>query len=113
MGTLPASIGLANTAIDWDGHKWTIILWPLPSDRNQRLALMLHESFHRIQDAIHGQSREPSSRRLDGRYYLQLEWRALTAALKSGMTGQRRAVEMNEGLAEIYGRSSKRRASVS
>jgi hypothetical protein len=129
-GTLPASIGLANTAVDWNGQKWTMILWPLPGDREQRLALMFHESFHRIQGDLGLPMASPANAHLDildGRYYLQLEFRALAAALKSEGSLQRRAaadavafrrqrralfptaasteraLEMNEGLAEYTG----------
>jgi hypothetical protein len=129
-GTLPANIGLANTAVDWNNQKWTMLLWPLPSDPQQRLALMLHESFHRIQADLGLPMTNPDNPHLDtleGRYYLQLEYRALAAALQSTADAQRRAIadaiafrrlrrslfpnasvterqlEMNEGLAEYTG----------
>ena len=71
-----------------------MILWPLPTDRNQRLALMLHESFHRIQDSLGLPMSNPDNPHLDtldGRYYLQLEYRALSAALQSEGVAQRQA----------------------
>lgn len=129
-GTLPQNVGLANTAVDWNGKKWTMILWPLPLDPNQRLSLMIHESFHRIQGSLGLPMSSPDNPHLDtlaGRYYLQLEWRALAAALHSTGAAQRKAaadaiafrrlrrnmfsgaatserlLEMNEGLAQYTG----------
>ncbi len=85
-GTLPASMGVANTAVDWNGVKWTMLLWPVPADPSQRLSLMLHESFHRVQEQVGFPMANPSNAHLDtldGRYWFQLELRALTAALRS------------------------------
>jgi hypothetical protein len=129
-GAFPKSLGLANTAIDWNGGKWSMILWPLPEDRNQRIALILHESFHRVQATLGLPMTDPPNSHLDtleGRYWMQLEWRALSAALQSEGEARRkaaadavrfrrqrralfpesaeteRALEMNEGLAEYTG----------
>jgi hypothetical protein len=125
--TLPASIGIANTAVDWKGERWTMLRLPLPSDPYARRVLLAHESFHRIQ----GELGFPGGREggnahldtLDGRYWLQLEWRALSAALTGDDRGladalafraerrrlfpnaaaEERELEMHEGLAEYTG----------
>lgn len=132
VGMLPANQNVANTAFDWSGVRWTQMLWPIPSDERLRATLMVHELFHRIQ----GQLKLPAMKagdnahldELEGRYYMQLEWRALARALEehAGVgvaTGVRdallfraeryriypraaaeeRALEMNEGLAEYTG----------
>ncbi|MGH9423271.1 MAG: hypothetical protein ACRD3J_25070 [Thermoanaerobaculia bacterium] len=78
--TLPKEIGIANTAVDWDGVYWTMIAGPLPDDPFARKMLLAHESFHRIQKGIGFPQAEAANAHLDsvdGRYWLQLEWRAL------------------------------------
>jgi len=104
---------------------------PLPADRQQRDALLMHEAFHRIQrDRL-----PPPNAALpdhldsyDGRVALRLEWRALTRALEAhgetqataildalafrawrrdrveGAAQRENALEINEGLAEYTGR---------
>ena len=125
--TLPQSIGIANTSIEWGGKRWTMIMLPLPTDTYLRRVLLAHESFHRIQPQLHlGRGIEGGNVHLDtieGRYLLQLEWRALAAALQGDRralddalafrarrrqifpkaAAEERALMMNEGLAEYTG----------
>ncbi len=129
-GRLPGEQMPANTALDWAGERWTMLLWPLPEHPRRRRALVLHESWHRIQDRIGLPARAAGNEHLDefeARFWLQLEWRALRAALTG--FGERRAqaagdavafrrrrqtlypkalaeepaLELNEGLAEYTG----------
>lgn len=129
-GTLPSSINIANTATDWAGVKWTMIMLPLPENRDKRAALFAHEMWHRIQEQLGFASSGATNDHLDtrdGRYWLQLEWRALAAALRSKgpaelaaitdaeifrarrhqlfpkSTEEERSMEINEGLAEYTG----------
>lgn len=86
VGTLPASEVIANTAFTWSGIHWTQVAWPLPEDANQRAVLLMHEAFHRIQDEVGLPARDADNAHLDsldGRYLMQLEWRALARALTS------------------------------
>ncbi len=96
IGTLPASVILANTSIAWSGIRWSEILWPVPGDADQRHVMLAHEMFHRIQPALKMTLVEGDNRHLDtleGRYLLQLEWRALAAALRApAATARRQAV---------------------
>jgi hypothetical protein len=128
VGTLPAEVNIANTAVEWAGVRWTQIAWPLPDDADARGALMLHELFHRIQDTIGFPATAAGADNahlatLDGRYHLVLELRALARALRATDDAERRAaiadalafraargagasedaLEMNEGLAEYTG----------
>ena len=83
-GRLPNEINIANTATDWAGVKWTMIMLPLPEEKNRRATLMAHEMWHRIQEEIGFPASGAANNHLetrDGRYWLQLEWRALAAAL--------------------------------
>src|SRR5208282_875286 len=131
-GKLPSEIGVANTALQWAGVHWTMVIWTLPAYRHERAALMMHECFHRVQDQLGLPARDVVNSQLDtreGRIWLQLEWRALERALADFDDPERRvgaltdallfrawrrslfpgaaekedALEMNEGLAEYTG----------
>ena len=96
VGKLPDRINIANTAMTWAGVKWTMIMWPLPSNERARARLMFHELFHRVQDDLGLPASSPSNGHLDtleGRIWLQLEWRALAAALSKTGDESRNAVE--------------------
>lgn len=127
--TLPASIGIANTSVMWNGERWTMVMWPLPADAAERRALLAHESFHRIQEELGFPATGPSNAHLDtlhGRVLMRLEWRALARALRdpqqrvkaigdalmfrarrhalaAGAAEDERLLEMHEGLAEWSG----------
>ena len=130
-GTLPPSEGIANTATNWAGVHWTMIMWgALGRFRQDRVRLMMHECFHRVQDEVGLPAIDAVNNHLDtmdGRIWLQLEWRALDRALRSSGLARRQAVadalafrdhrraliasaakaenalERNEGLAEFTG----------
>lgn len=129
-GTLPPEAVVANTATEWAGVKWTMVMWPLPEERQPRVQLLLHESFHRVQEALKLPGANPANAQLeqkDGRIWLRLEWRALERALQEQGAARRTAVadallfrrhrqalfpsavteelalEINEGLAEYTG----------
>lgn len=130
-GTLPDRINIANTAVDWQGKKWTMLIWPLPDDRIDRARLLAHEMFHRIQDVAGFPASNPANAHLDfqkARTWIRLEWRALAAALTAasdeartqalqdaivfrecrrekmiGAAGDEDALELNEGIAEYTG----------
>jgi hypothetical protein len=130
-GRLPEEINIANTATEWAGVKWTMIMWgALSANKYGRARLMLHEMFHRIQSDIGFPASNPSNNHLDtmeARIWLQLEWRALREAVTHLGAKRRqaakdailfrlyrrelfpqggveeRALEMNEGLAEYTG----------
>lgn len=94
VGTLPESVIIANTPTQWSGLRWTQLLWPLPTDKAQRQVLIAHELFHRIQPELKLTRNEVGNRHLDtldGRYLLQLEWRALARALQAPTPQQKQA----------------------
>ena len=95
LGTLPASIVVANTAFALDGERWSMVMWPLPDDPIARGILVMHESWHRVQDGVGLPAANPPNDHLDsadGRYWLQLEWRALARALVATGAARRTAV---------------------
>lgn len=131
-GILPNEINIANTAFDWNGKRWTMVILPLPNDYNERLNLLTHELFHRIQPEIgFANLVEKQSNHLDdlnGRIFLKLELEALKKALitddestkqkhiqdallfrnyryinYSGAKENENTLELNEGLAEYTG----------
>jgi len=131
-GTLPTRFNVANTAVRWAGRRWSMLLWPLPADHAERLTLLAHESFHRLQPALGFTIPELSNAHLDqeaGRGYLRLELAALRQALQAATPAQAQArtraalsfraarrrrypaaaaaaenaLELNEGLAEYTG----------
>jgi hypothetical protein len=85
VGRAPDDIPLANTSFEWAGRSWAIVRLPLPPDRFDRTALLIHESFHRIQAALGLSGPDLLSPHLDqrdGRYWLRLELHALAEALQ-------------------------------
>jgi hypothetical protein len=130
-GNLPDSFPVANTAIEWEGMRWTMVQWPLPQATLSRDRLLAHEMFHRIEPALGIPTKDAVNGHLDskdGRIWILLEWRALAAALSArsdeaqesaiadallfrrhrqelfaGSSTQERALELNEGLAEYTG----------
>ena len=129
VGKLPQDINVASTTAPWAGVKWTMIVWPLPGDPNDRGISMAHELWHRVQNDLGLPMSNPANAHLDsleGRIWLQLEWRALKKALQGGPEHHRAvedaltfrayrrrlfpeaapeetALELNEGLAEYTG----------
>ena len=130
VGTLPREISPANTAFDWAGVHWTMVVWPVSEFRQARERLLLHECFHRLQEKLGLPARDAVNAHLDtlnGRIWIQMEWRALERALResgparkaaiadallfrayrrslfAGSGGKENALELNEGLSEYTG----------
>jgi len=83
-GALPDDLIVANTAVDWEGRRWTLLAWPLPAQAVPRARLLLHELFHAAQAELGFPAANAACGHLDtleGRIWLQLEWRALAEAL--------------------------------
>jgi hypothetical protein len=83
-GILPNNVNIANTAINWSGKSWAMIILPLPENKQERLDLLSHELFHRSQPILGYKMDNPANNHLDqkeGRVYLRLELEALRQAL--------------------------------
>ena len=130
-GKLPENILASNTAIEWEGKRWTMVQWPRPQNELARNLLLAHEMFHRVEPSLGIPVRDAVNEHLDslpGRLWTFLEWRALSAALSApsgqlqatavadallfrrhreelfpGSSAQEQALELNEGLAEYTG----------
>lgn len=100
-GLLPKEVNVANTATEWAGVRWTMLMWPLGADEaKERGVLLMHELFHRIQPALYLLASGPDCGHLDtheGRIWLRLEFRALRTALAT--SGQARRTALQEALA--------------
>ncbi len=130
VGTASPELGVANTATKWAGVEWTMVMWPVPQYKQPRMRLMLHECFHRVQAEIGLEGKDAQNEHLDsleGRIWLQMEWRALEHAFWQQGEERKRdvadalyfrnyrrslfpaadakedALEMNEGMAEYTG----------
>lgn len=127
----PRVLGYANAALEWGEERWSTFVWQMipAEDARARGRLMLHELFHRVQPdlGLHIPSTKAAPDHLDtqeGRYWIQLEWRALASALGSSSSERtealrdalsfrryrrsmfedaaesERVIEINEGLAQ-------------
>lgn len=131
-GAVPPLVGLVNAPVQWGGQTWAAFVWSMvPADDPQlRGRLLVHELFHRVQRDMGMFLMQPANDHLDqleGRYWLRLEWRALSRALGSdgperqgaiadalafrarrralhpGMAVREHADEIREGLAQYTG----------
>lgn len=96
LGTLPKDKPIANAPVEWAGLRWAMVMTLFVTDvEAERVALVTHESFHCLQKElglwVMGEENEHLET-LEGRVLLQLEWRALLAALRAGGTERREAV---------------------
>jgi hypothetical protein len=96
-GVLPADQDVAKAA-EWGGVRWIPLYWPLPPESGERATLLMRESFRRVRPALALPAPHAADTShldtLDGRYLLQLEWRALAKALEAqNERGARSAAE--------------------
>jgi hypothetical protein len=92
----------ADGPVSWGGLRW--FAWPsfmLPADdQDARQQIMLHGLFHRIQPELELTASDGFNEHLDtleGRVWMQLEWRALRRAVES--SGSDRAEAITDALA--------------
>lgn len=96
LGRLPSDFLIANTSVRWGGEEWAMVSLPLPLDQFQRLRLLAHESFHRVQPALGLRVSDTPSSHLEsesGRLWLRMEVRALAEALRAQGTAGRSAAK--------------------
>jgi len=98
----PHGLGFLNAPVTWGGTRWSTYMWTWipPSDAQERGVLFIHELFHRVQPDLKlmaGVAENDHLDTLDGRYWIQLEWRALSRALAS--SGAARAAAIGDALA--------------
>lgn len=101
-GTPPRFPGFVDGPVTWGGVRW--FSWPSSMLANntddERQQVMLHGLFHRIQPELGFTADNGSNEHLDtleGRVWMQLEWRALRRALES--SGDDRAEAIADALA--------------
>lgn len=87
IGQFPKEKNIANTALEWEGKTWSMVMLPLPKEPIRQQALTIHELFHQAQPKIgFGNLKESNNGHMDayhGRLWLKLELEALEAALKA------------------------------
>jgi len=101
-GPPPRFPGFADGPVSWGGVRWfSFPLYMLPeNDAEVRQQVMLHGLFHRIQPELGFITEEGFNEHLntlEGRVWIQLEWRALRRALQS--SGSDRAEAIADALA--------------
>ncbi len=85
-GYFPAERNIANTAVEWNGRRWAMVMLPLPNNKQDRINLMAHELFHRAQLSLGFRLLDAANNHLDqkeGRIYLRLELEALKQAVNT------------------------------
>ncbi len=96
VGTLPKNIIISNAPLEWEGQRWTMLMLPtIPKDAMTRSITLAHEMFHRIQPRLGLMATDSPNPQFDteqGRIWLQLEWRALAAALIETGAAQTQAI---------------------
>jgi len=94
-GTLSQEQVVANSSLEWSGVRWAQLEWPLPEDPALRATLLMRGSFDRERPKLALPAPRAADNThldtLDGRYLLQLEWRALAQALAAGSERAARA----------------------
>jgi hypothetical protein len=101
-GPRPGGLGFLNAPVTWGGARWSAYMWAFisPTDTQARGRLFIHELFHRIQPELKlmaSAGETPHLETLEGRYWMQLEWRALSLALTSSRAA--RAAAISDALA--------------
>ncbi len=105
-GVLPDGVVVANTPTDWSGTHWTQVVTPVPDEAARRKVTIAHELFHRIQpqlDLIRPEAGNKHLDTLEGRYFMQLEWRALARALQADMFRKNGVADRRAALADAIG----------
>jgi hypothetical protein len=101
-GQPPRFPGIADGPVSWGGLRWFSYPLYMLADKaaDVRQQIMLHGLFHRIQDDLGFAVNNGFNEHLDtleGRVWLQLEWRALRRAVES--SGSERAEAIADALA--------------
>jgi hypothetical protein len=96
-GPPPRFLGFADGPVNWGGLRWFVWpLWMLPAnDADARQQIMLHGLFHHIQQEVGLIASDGFNEHLDtleGRFFMQLEWRALGRAVESNGSEQLEAI---------------------
>jgi hypothetical protein len=96
-GPPPRLPGFADGPVSWGGLRW--FAWPLfmlpQNDADARQQILLHGLFHHIQPELGLTPSDGFNEHLDtleGRVWMQLEWRALARAVESSGTDQSEAI---------------------
>lgn len=81
----PSDLPVANSTTEFDGKRWTMVLWPLSGSVQSQNTLLIHEMFHYRQSELKLiPTLTPNNAHLsfrDARTLIKLEWNALKVAL--------------------------------
>ena len=97
VGSLPPDKPIANAPIQWSGVRWAMVMASyLGENEKERVSVLAHESFHRVQPELGLYAFGQECEHLDtpeGRLWMQLEWNALELALSSSGETRLHAVQ--------------------
>jgi acetyl esterase/lipase len=102
-GPRPRLAGIVNAPVEWGGVTWVSVMWDSLANVSPRAAsgILLHELFHgTVQRKLGLSASERLNEHLDavdGRYWMRLEWRALSRALRE--SGAPRTAAVRDALA--------------
>jgi hypothetical protein len=108
-GTLPDTLGFGSTSTHWLDIHWAQTMWEtlMESTETEQLEVLMHESFHRIQEDLglnKSYGNMPHLTTLDGRFLLFMEHRALAHALTT--SGDEKNKAIRDALSFRYSRHS-------
>ena len=96
-GPVPRLPAYVDGPVTWGGVRW--FAWALSmlpqKDADERQQILIHGLFHRIQPELGLITENGANEHLDtleGRFWMQLEWRALRRALESTRSGRAEAI---------------------
>jgi hypothetical protein len=96
-GPVPRFPGFVDGPVSWGGQTWFAVPFHMlpPNDADLRQQLLLHGLFHRIRPELGFLTDDGYNEHLDtleGRVWIQLEWRALRRAVESSGSDQAEAI---------------------
>jgi hypothetical protein len=99
-GTLPKDKPIANAPLEWAGVRWAMVMVSfLGEGAKERVSVLAHESFHRVQPRLGLYAFGEECAHLDtpeGRLWMQLEWNALELGLST--SDEQRLVAVQDAL---------------
>jgi hypothetical protein len=106
-GYLPNDVNFSNTGTNWNGVRWAMIILPLFENKYDRVNLLAHELFHKVQPSL-GFNKTMyvvNNNHLDkkeGRVYLRLELEALKKAVQAQSDSEMKVHLLNAAIFRKY-----------
>ena len=103
IGTLPRDLQVANTAVEWEGVRWTMVMAPsMGADLFSRLRLVAHAALHRIQPALGVTQASPMPGHLDDEWPPHLAANGTPGPVEN-LHGPGWSLDLNPGWSVVVG----------